>query len=128
MRFAAELEDDRPDNDAAFAREAFEVLAIERNASSNFTMYLCLVIRGGGRRYLLIVLVGNSDALKGGFEIGDLHCVECLIDEREEVTENTKSVARRCCRSQSMSCVGPGGRYYQQFGPCLGLCKQAWLL
>jgi hypothetical protein len=35
--------------------------------------YLCLVVGCSGRRYLLIVLVGHSDALKGGFEIGDLH-------------------------------------------------------
>jgi hypothetical protein len=27
---------------------------------------------------MLVVLVGNSDALKGGFEIGDLHCADIL--------------------------------------------------
>jgi hypothetical protein len=36
-------------------------------------MYFCLVVRGGGRRYLLVVLVGDGDALEGGFQIGNLH-------------------------------------------------------
>jgi hypothetical protein len=35
--------------------------------------YLGFVVRGGGRGDLLVVLVGDSDALEGGFEIGDVH-------------------------------------------------------
>jgi hypothetical protein len=31
MRFAAEFEDDKPDKDAAFARDAFTALAIDQN-------------------------------------------------------------------------------------------------
>jgi hypothetical protein len=79
MRFAAVFEDDRPDNDAAFAREAFAALANDAVAWLS-TFHLCLVVRGGGRSDLLIVLVGDGDALEGGFKVGNLHCAKCSRD------------------------------------------------
>jgi hypothetical protein len=77
MRLAADVEEDKPDSDAALARDAFAVLALDL-ALRRHPVYLCLVVGGGGGRNVLIVLVGNSHALKGGFEIGDVHCTAML--------------------------------------------------
>jgi hypothetical protein len=96
MRFAADVDDDRPDRDAAFAREAFVGIScgVEdgRAHCMHACAYLCLVVRGCGRGYLLVVLVGDSDALKGGFEIGDLHGAgeRCRLTRGKETEKDKK--------------------------------------
>jgi hypothetical protein len=77
MRFAPDVEDDRPVNDAAADSEAFAVLALLYGTWQLF-VYLRFVIRASRGTNLVVVFVCDGDALKGGFEIGDLHCAEML--------------------------------------------------
>ena len=71
MRLAADAEDDRPANDTDVESEGFTALDVI-STMQKWMRYLGLMV-GSRRRDLVIILVGNSDALKGSLKIGDVH-------------------------------------------------------
>jgi hypothetical protein len=74
MRFAADCEDERPDDDSVVDAET--LVSLERSALKNLVnTYLGLVV-SRCRSCLLIVLVVDGGALKGGFEVCDVGHVE----------------------------------------------------